>query len=221
MTESGNVAPAVTYMFDCPSCRSSFDAAAAALCQCLTPVNTPVCPSCERCLCELPKEFLRGFWSGAPEALWQKRLHKAAPAPAGQAPPVSPTLKRPLVLVADDEPTTRLVATRLLEKLGCGFLVAADGQEALKMVREARPDLVLTDALMPKLGGREMARMIKEDPDTASIKVILMTSIYTKEQYKNEALLKFRCDGYLKKPVSAEDLRKLLDLEPPQAPRPS
>lgn len=134
---------------------------------------------------------------------------KTAAAPEA-ASPAAQQLKRPLILVADDEPTTRTVAVRLLEKMGYGVIAATNGLEALAMAKELRPDLLLSDALMPKLGGRELSKTLKEDPETASIKIVLMTSIYTKESNRTEALLKFRCDGFLKKPVSAADLQEVL-----------
>ncbi len=210
MTEPTSQGSATVYPIQCPSCSALFDAVAAELCQCLTQVNTPVCPQCGVCLCQLSKEDQRQFWSGAPEVMWQRRLALARATSSKGSGSVPPSLKRPLVLVADDEPTTRTLAARLLEKMGCGVVVATNGVEALEMARELSPDVVLSDALMPKLGGRELAKTLKEDPATASIRVILMTSIYTKDAYKTEAMIEYRCDGFLKKPVSADDLAYLV-----------
>jgi CheY-like chemotaxis protein len=50
------------------------------------------------------------------------------------------------------------------------------------------PDLILSDALMPRVDSREMCRLLKEDPMTSSVKAIIMTGLYTDRKYRNEAL---------------------------------
>ena len=202
--------PEENYMVPCPRCGKAFDAVASKTCQCLSSVNTPACPNCGGCFCASSAEERRRFWSGAPQVLWQKRFEASSSCSAVQAVPREEELSRPLVLVADDEPATRCVARRLLEKMGYGVALASNGIEALRLAKQLHFDLVLTDALMPGLDGREIARTLKGDRETAAIKVVLMTSLYTKESYRAEALAKFQCDGFLRKPVSAEDLRGLL-----------
>ena len=202
--------PEETYMIQCPHCNHTFDAVASQACQCLSSVNTPACPTCGRCFCASSAEERRRFWSRAPQVLWHRRFEASSSRRELQVLPREEELPRPLVLVADDEPATRCVARRLLEKMGYGVALASNGIEALRLAKELHPDLVLTDALMPGLDGRELAKTIKEDRETAAIKVVLMTSLYTKESYRREALATFHCDGFLRKPVSAEDLRGLL-----------
>lgn len=209
MESRSEVQTTVSYRVDCAACGLSFDAVAAETCQCLGGANTPVCPACGQCLCGLPREIVRSFWRGAPEVLWQRRLVGLGQRGEGACLKDNAPLKRPLVLVADDEPMTRCMAKRLIEKMGYGVVTAGDGKEALRLAIELRPDLILSDALMPGLDGRELARRLKATPGLSSIKVLLMTSIYTKEKYKNEAMATFHCDGYLKKPISAEGLREL------------
>jgi CheY-like chemotaxis protein len=196
------------YEIECASCGLVFDAMKANTCECLNTMSTPVCPSCGSCWCARSKEELSRFWRGAPTALWQRRLEQGGQSKAvclnGDAP-----LRRPLVLVADDEPVTRCMAKRLIEKMGYGVVTAADGKEALRLAMELKPDLILSDVLMPGLDGRELARAVKEMPGLDGVKVFLMTSIFTKGTYKREALTAFRCDGFLKKPISANTLREL------------
>jgi CheY-like chemotaxis protein len=69
---------------------------------------------------------------------------------------------------------------------------------------------VLTDALMPKLDGREMARQLKQDPETAKIKVVLMTALYKGIKYEHEARKAYRVDDYVTKPLDVEQLRAVL-----------
>ena len=75
--------------------------------------------------------------------------------------------------------------TRIIERLGYGVAVAQDGVEGLAMARSYRPELVLTDAMMPKLDGREMGRLIKDDPELTGTKVVVITSLYTDSRYKH------------------------------------
>lgn len=80
------------------------------------------------------------------------------------------------IIVADDEPyLTFMLATRLREH-GAEVFVAADGEEALSLAREHKPDLVITDFQMPVLSGLELARRLLETPDTADIPVVLLTA---------------------------------------------
>ncbi|MGC8763283.1 MAG: response regulator [Acidobacteriota bacterium] len=97
-----------------------------------------------------------------------------------------------------------------VEKLGYNVIVAKNGLEGLEMAWARRPDLVITDALMPKLDGREMARRLKEDPKTREIKVAVMTSVYTATKYRVEAMKLFKVDDYLSKPLELAELHALL-----------
>jgi DNA-binding response OmpR family regulator len=80
------------------------------------------------------------------------------------------------ILAADDEErVVRLLQIRL-EALGYEVIPAYDGETALRRVAEERPDLVLLDVMMPKLDGFEVLRRLKQDPETASIPVIMLTA---------------------------------------------
>jgi len=196
------------YWVECPSCARTYDAVAAKTCQCLTSVPSPCCLHCGACLCGQPREALRAFWSGAPAALWGRRLESRWKREIGARQREQSATRRPLILVADDDATTARVARRILEEMGYGVLTAKDGAEALDLSRRFRPDMVLTDVMMPRLDGRKVSLLIKSDPLLASIKVVLMTGLYTRTQYKNEAMSEFLCDGYLLKPVYPRDLQE-------------
>ncbi len=108
--------------------------------------------------------FKQKFWAGAPPEMRARRQAERNQ-PAGAKPtPLPDELRRPLVLLVDDETIIPRVATRVIEGLGYGVLVATNGEQGLELARVYRPELVLTDALMPKLDGREMGRRIKENP---------------------------------------------------------
>ncbi|SRR6266498_3289340 len=80
------------------------------------------------------------------------------------------------VLLADDDPGLRRLIGTTLGTEDFDLLHATDGQEALDMARERRPELVLLDVNMPKLDGFEVCRNLKNEPDTASIKVVMLTA---------------------------------------------
>ncbi|HEX2835246.1 MAG TPA: response regulator [Thermoanaerobaculia bacterium] len=187
------------YDVTCSSCGQSYDALQAPDCSCLQPVRSVRCPHCEACFCR-DRAQLDKFWQNAPAGMWARR--RARPEAASE------TLTRPLILFADDDPTGRAIATRVIQSLGYGIVVAANGEEALNKAREHRPELIITDALMPRLDGREMGRIIKSEiPET---KVVVITSVYKDPRYKYEALKDFAVDDYLKKPVNPTELRDLI-----------
>jgi two-component system, cell cycle sensor histidine kinase and response regulator CckA len=81
------------------------------------------------------------------------------------------------IVVAEDSATQREHLCQILEKLGCAVTAGANGRDALDLVRQIHPDVVITDVIMPVMGGYELCRQIKaEDPlrDTA---VILVTTL--------------------------------------------
>src|SRR3954471_2218300 len=96
--------------------------------------------------------------------------------------PVLPQAYRPTmattILIADDNRANRDALASLLEVSGYETLKAADGGEALAMTRERRPDLVISDVLMPKMDGYELARRLRDDPVTESIGVIFYTAYF-------------------------------------------
>jgi CheY-like chemotaxis protein len=201
----------------CPQCGGEYDTAAVTFCGCVTPAPTPVCPRCGKCLCKLPPSQQQAFWAAAPATLYQRK----ADLRRIQSPEGSPSsgLRRPLVLVAEDDPVTLRIAQSAIERLGYGVLTARRGDEALATAQARLPDAVLTDALMPKLDGRKLCLALKQDPRTEHIKVAVMTALFTKGQNKSETMREFRADAFLKKPVDQEELQRVLaDLVgPPEA----
>ncbi|MBW3670263.1 MAG: response regulator [Acidobacteria bacterium] len=195
----------------CFHCGSIYDALAAPWCQCLVKERSFLCASCGRCFCQAPQSYKQRFWSEAPEALWMVKLQQQRKTLARPSNPSPAEAKHPLVLVADDHMNILMTAHRLLSARDAGVILASDGEEALRLARSHNPDLVLTDALMPRLDGRELCRIMKSDPALHSIPVVIMTSVYTSGALKREALTRFHADGYLAKPVTAESLRMVLE----------
>lgn len=198
------------YEVSCHQCQALFDSLAAAWCNCLVAERTLVCPSCGSCFCKAPRPYRLKFWSEAPKSLWEAKLaeHAAAFEPPNN-PPVG-DLRRPLVLVVEDDPAIQRVAMLAVERLGYGALLAKDGAEGLNLAHQYMPDAVLSDALMARMDGRELCRRLKEDPATRHIKVAVMTSLYTGARYRSEAVSTYRVDEYLTKPLDPEILKATL-----------
>ena len=82
------------------------------------------------------------------------------------------------ILVADDNRANREALAALLESAGNNVVRAVDGREALARAQEARPELVISDVLMPAMDGYELARRLKADPATAGVAIIFYTAYF-------------------------------------------
>jgi len=198
------------YTVACFSCRASFDALDVTWCSCLATERTLVCPHCLQCFCKAPASYKSGFWNKAPRALWDVKFqehNQEFQPPENPDPAAAP---RPLVLIVDDEKDIVRVALRVVQSLGYGVAIARNGKEGLELTRAYAPDLVLTDALMPTMDGREMGRAIREDKTLRPTKIVVMTALYTNMRYKIEAHKAFQVDDYLDKPLDFERLKSVL-----------
>lgn len=111
------------------------------------------------------------------------------------------------ILVADDATLLRVLACRSLG--GHQTVQAQDGHEALALVREHHPDIAILDWMMPGLSGVEVTQAIREDPDLAGIKIILMTA-RTGLDSENEAR-EAGVDHFIAKPIMPRQLLTLVD----------
>ncbi len=108
------------------------------------------------------------------------------------------------ILIVDDDQSTRLSISEYLELSGYSVMTADDGQEALAIVEEYHPDLMVTDIVMPRMNGYELVRRLRQDPAFRLLPVILLTArIKTQER-----ILGYQsgCDLYLPKPFELEEL---------------
>lgn len=198
------------YFVHCHSCQESFDAVDAPLCNCLTADRTFVCPRCLLCFCKAPIQYKDKFWAAAPQILWDKRSNHQKQSLIPHHNPEPWETQHPLVLIVDHDRELQNTAEHIMNGLGLGVIVAGNGEEGLRIAREYKPELVITDALMPKMDGREMCRQLKSDAETAHIKVIIITALYTQSKYRSEAFKRFHVDEYLSKPVSFSELQSVL-----------
>jgi CheY-like chemotaxis protein len=86
--------------------------------------------------------------------------------------------RRKMVLVADDTRSIRETARMILSAAGYNVLVAADGDEALRLIEEQNPDLILLDLLMPHKTGFDVLERVRNDERTRSTPIIVMSSVY-------------------------------------------
>jgi two-component system phosphate regulon response regulator PhoB len=120
------------------------------------------------------------------------------------------------VLIVEDELDMRIFLSTLLETSGYRPIVTRDGTEGLLQAREACPDLIILDVMMPGEGGVQMYRQLKTDKTLCEIPVIMLSAVAEKTfaHYLNmiNARLKDAIpdpDAYIEKPPEAEELLKM------------
>jgi uncharacterized protein (TIGR02266 family) len=107
-----------------------------------------------------------------------------------------------LLLVDDAELFLELERT-FLQRTGYHIYTARSGEEALRIARDIRPDLVLLDLNMPCMDGDEVCREIKDDPNLKDVHVVMVTA---RGRDEDRALCIEGCDGYLTKPINRAEL---------------
>lgn len=191
------------YAVDCPRCNKRFDALQAEWCGCVGKPITVICPLCGSCFCQ--SDSLRtAFWKNAPPELRARR--RSEQRERAQAERIENGSCE--ILVVDDDEEIRLAAAYMLQQMGYRVGTAATPPEALLAVERDRPGVVLTDALMPTMDGRELCRILKQSH--RGIKVAVMTSLYTGTRYRNEAYREFGADAYLAKPIHPTELGEVI-----------
>ncbi len=113
-----------------------------------------------------------------------------------------------MILVVDDHPRIVRLVQRELEKEGHVVTTAADGEEALQQVQQARPALIVLDVAMPRKNGFEVLRELKSDPETREIPVIMLT--VNVEDTAVAHGLNLGADWYVAKPFTPGDLAALV-----------
>lgn len=114
------------------------------------------------------------------------------------------TKKRDIALVVDDSPETLRLLTDALDGAGMTVMVALDGASAMRIVDQITPDIVLLDAVMPRLDGFETCRRLKRDADLANVPVIFMTGLAETEHIVRG--LEAGGVDYVTKPIVIEEM---------------
>ncbi len=116
------------------------------------------------------------------------------------------------VLIVDDSPAMRTFVRRVLELSGIEVNTtfnAADGAQALELIRANRIDVILTDINMPRMDGEELLRTLKADDVLQSIPVVVISTDST--QHRVQKMLTLGANGYVTKPFQPETLREEIE----------
>jgi two-component system, OmpR family, alkaline phosphatase synthesis response regulator PhoP len=108
------------------------------------------------------------------------------------------------ILVIDDEKDIVELIVYNLEKEGFSVLKAYDGEEALRIVKEQRPDLLILDLMLPKISGLDVCKSIRNNPATARTPIIMLTA--KADEVDKIVGLEMGADDYITKPFSVKEL---------------
>jgi DNA-binding response OmpR family regulator len=108
------------------------------------------------------------------------------------------------VLLVEDDPVILRLLEVNFELEGFDVVLARDGQEGIDQARASKPDLVISDIMMPNVSGLELVQTLKADPDTAGIPIILLSAKAQSADLK--AGLDAGADDYVTKPFEPLDL---------------
>ena len=120
-------------------------------------------------------------------------------------------MKKTALIVEDNALNLKLMRD-LLEASGIETLQTKGGSQALEMVREHRPDIVLMDIQLPDVSGLDVTRQLKADAELSDIPIIAVTALALRGD--EERVLEAGCDAYISKPISVasflDEVRKFL-----------
>lgn len=110
------------------------------------------------------------------------------------------------ILIVDDERPVRQFLVAAFEQEGHQVLEASHGRQALNILAStsAHPDIVISDVMMPLVGGAELCSVLKADPSTADIPVVLMSAAYSRQNFNSGA------DAIIGKPFDLDTLEALV-----------
>lgn len=115
----------------------------------------------------------------------------------------------PRVLVVDDDPDFLLICRRILESEGYRVREARNGTQALEMMRQEKPDLVLLDVMMSTtLEGVEVSEALESDPELKDIPIVMVSSIATSEYASEFPEERVPIEAWISKPIQPEVLLK-------------
>jgi two-component system, cell cycle response regulator DivK len=118
----------------------------------------------------------------------------------------------PLILIVDDNPDSHVIYGTVMKHFGYQVLVAEDGQEAIQKAKREGPDLIVMDLSMPGLDGLRATEVLKDDPATKDIPILVLTASASKED--RIRLDEIGCEAFLSKPAEpktvAQEVQRLL-----------
>ncbi len=115
---------------------------------------------------------------------------------------------RKLVMVADDDIEIRRILVRALDKLDCDLIQAADGEEALTLIIQEQPDVLVLDVMMPTLSGWEICKYVRSKPEYAATRVLMLTAIGKTVNEMTSPL--YGADAHLDKPFDVHEVASVV-----------
>lgn len=112
--------------------------------------------------------------------------------------------KKPKILVADDDVDILALVVRHVKTLDVTVIEANDGEEALRLARKEKPDLIVLDVMMPGMSGWEVCRAVRDDETLVNTGVIMLTGIGERLNEMTSPL--YGADDFLDKPFDVDDL---------------
>jgi len=153
-----------------------------------------------------------GFGDTSPELSVVSDLVEQPPGKPGQR----------TILVVDDEPDIRSMLVRLLTSRGYHVIQADHGMQALRMVKEHTPDLLVLDAMLPEIHGFDIARRIKGSKRYGKIPIIMVSAVYRGWRYAEDLKASYGVDQFIEKPFRIADVTRAVEQAlTQQAPGPS
>jgi len=110
----------------------------------------------------------------------------------------------PYIVLVDDDQRLTSILELIMAKEGYSLDVVHDGIEGLEQIRSAHPDLAIIDAMLPGLDGRDLCKMLKGDPQTADIPLIMFSCLMDLNNAEND----LPANAFLTKPTPVADLLK-------------
>jgi CheY-like chemotaxis protein len=113
------------------------------------------------------------------------------------------------ILLVDDEPEIRIITRMMLEKAGYEVVEASNGEEGLRMLANAKPDLILLDVMMPGMKGWEVCEKIKADEKLKHIPVVMFTVRTSDEDIEQSR--ECGAEAHINKPFDRKELLETVE----------
>lgn len=120
----------------------------------------------------------------------------------------------PSILIVDDDPVIRNLLSQILEEFqesGVRLLTAENGEAAMESIKRDKPDMIFLDVMMPKMNGFEVCDMVKRNPETKDIYIIMLTA--KGQEIDKQKAKELGSDYYITKPFNIDEImRKVIDI---------
>jgi len=115
----------------------------------------------------------------------------------------------PSILIVDDDPVIRNLLMQLLEDFqesGVRLLTAENGETSIEIIKREKPDIIFLDVMMPKMNGFEVCDMVKRDPETKDICIVMLTA--KGQETDKQKARELGADYYITKPFNIDEIIK-------------